>query len=262
MSTVLFTHLCVHICVIIHHLHGSCNDFWQFKSLLILESDSRLREVDNLNYFLSQDSKWNQTCHTVILLWFEIFDSLDLNMYLRWRQKHKGCDGQDATSMVFEVLTGWIWHTAASLKEKYFFFFFLFFCILSLIIRVFTIIYYVLQHYYDKPCSPESWSSLLTSLMNSRAEEAFKVLWQSGKRVVLKDESIAKCLVVSSHVTTPKHKVKQQQISRKHLFVCLFPKAAETLVSRLKAIVQCSVLVSEHETTPLNIQRLSRLVFD
>ncbi len=38
-----------------------------------------------------------------------------------------------------------------------------FFCTLSLIIRIYTIIYNVLLHYYDKHCGPESWSSLLTS---------------------------------------------------------------------------------------------------
>ncbi len=38
-------------------------------------------------------------------------------------------------------------------------------CTLSLIIRIFTIIYNVLQHYYDKQCSSETLSSLLTSLL-------------------------------------------------------------------------------------------------
>ncbi len=47
-----------------------------------------------------------------------------------------------------------------SLKRRSSFFFF---CTLSLIIRIFTVICDVLQHYYDKLFSPESWSSLLTS---------------------------------------------------------------------------------------------------
>ncbi len=42
-------------------------------------------------------------------------------------------------------------------KEK-----FGFFCPLSLVIRIFMIIYDVLQHCYDNWCSPDSWSSLLT----------------------------------------------------------------------------------------------------
>ncbi len=39
-----------------------------------------------------------------------------------------------------------------------------------LMIRIFMIIYSVVQHYYDEWCSPESWSSLLTSSLaeNSR----------------------------------------------------------------------------------------------
>ncbi len=38
-------------------------------------------------------------------------------------------------------------------------------CTLGLMIRIFTIMYNVLQHYYDKQCSPESWNLLLTSLL-------------------------------------------------------------------------------------------------
>ncbi len=55
------------------------------------------------------------------------------------------------------------------LKEKFLF------CTLSLIIRIFKIIYCVLWHYYDERCSPESWRSLLTSLLaeNNRSEGAF-----------------------------------------------------------------------------------------
>ncbi len=55
------------------------------------------------------------------------------------------------------------------LKEKFNFW------TLSLIIRIFTVIYNVLRHYYDERCSHKSWSSLLTSLLaeNNRGEEAF-----------------------------------------------------------------------------------------
>ncbi len=37
------------------------------------------------------------------------------------------------------------------------------FCTFSFIVRIFTIIYNVLQHYYDEPCSHKHWSSVLTS---------------------------------------------------------------------------------------------------
>ncbi len=40
------------------------------------------------------------------------------------------------------------------LKEK-FLVFVLLFCTSSLIIRIFTFVFDVLQHYYDEPCSPE-----------------------------------------------------------------------------------------------------------
>ncbi len=52
----------------------------------------------------------------------------------------------------------------------------------------------VQQHYYDKQCSPESWSSLLTSPLaeNSGGLGAYQVLQQS----VEKDETITECLVV------------------------------------------------------------------
>ncbi len=44
----------------------------------------------------------------------------------------------------------------------------LFFC---LIIKIFTIIFDVLEHYYDKLCRPQSWSSLLTSLKTTEEHE-------------------------------------------------------------------------------------------
>ncbi len=42
----------------------------------------------------------------------------------------------------------------------------------------------------------------------------------SRKMPILKDETIGKCLVVSSHVTTLKHKVEEWLICQKRLFVC------------------------------------------
>ncbi len=58
------------------------------------------------------------------------------------------------------------------------------FCSLSLIIRIFSIIYDVLQHYDDERCSPESWSSLLTSPLaeNNGSLWAHQVLRQSVKK--------------------------------------------------------------------------------
>ncbi len=50
-----------------------------------------------------------------------------------------------------------------------------FFCTFSLVIRIFTIIYNVLQHRYDKLFSLNSWSSLLTLAENNRDSEAFQV---------------------------------------------------------------------------------------
>ncbi len=52
------------------------------------------------------------------------------------------------------------------LKEKL-----LFFCTLSLMIRIFTIIYNVLQHYYHERCSQEGWSSLPTSPLAENGTE-------------------------------------------------------------------------------------------
>ncbi len=61
-----------------------------------------------------------------------------------------------------QALIYWMFYSESTwkhqlLKEKFVF------CTLSLIIRIFTIIYDVIQYYYDNHGSPESWSSLLTS---------------------------------------------------------------------------------------------------
>ncbi len=58
-----------------------------------------------------------------------------------------------------------------------------FFCTLSNIIRIFTIIYDVLWHYYEQQCSPESWSSSLISPLaeNNWGKKTFQVLRTSDK---------------------------------------------------------------------------------
>ncbi len=80
------------------------------------------------------------------------------------------------------------------------------------------IIYDVLQHCYDERCNPESWSSLLTS---TEVKGHFKGFNNPSKKVVLKDEIIAECLVVSSHFPTLKHEVEQQLLTCKWLFELL-----------------------------------------
>ncbi len=91
-----------------------------------------------------------------------------------------------------------------NLKEKLVF--------LSLIIRIFLIIYYVLWHYHDERCNHKRWSLSLTSPLaeNNRGEGAFQVLQQPVENgCSKKDETLAECLVVSSHVPTLKYEVKQ-----------------------------------------------------
>ncbi len=80
----------------------------------------------------------------------------------------------------------------------------LFFCTLSLIIRIFTIIYNVRQHCYDNRGSPESWSSLLTSPLAEKGG----------------DVNLAVSLVMSSHVTSLKHKAKHWYITKSISFSC------------------------------------------
>ncbi len=55
-----------------------------------------------------------------------------------------------------------------------------FFCTLSLIIRIFTIVFNVLQHYCTNQLSPDSWSSLLMSSLSEN--DCLFVLWSSWKR--------------------------------------------------------------------------------
>ncbi len=54
---------------------------------------------------------------------------------------------------------------------------------------------------------------------NSRGLGAYQVLPQFVEKIVLKDETIAECLVVFSQVPMIKHEVKQRLIDPKQLFV-------------------------------------------
>ncbi len=99
----------------------------------------------------------------------------------------------------------------------------LFLCTYSLIIRIFAIIYNILQYYYDKQRSPENCSSLLTLLLaeNNRGACALR---QSLKKYV----KLVKCLVVSSYVRTLKCNVKHRYFNQKCLFVvCLCHEAVK-----------------------------------
>ncbi len=58
------------------------------------------------------------------------------------------------------------------------------------------------QHYYDNWRNPESWSLLLMSPLAENHRGAFAL--------VLTDMRLAECLVVSSHVLTPKHEGKHR----------------------------------------------------
>ncbi len=71
--------------------------------------------------------------------------------------------------------------------------------------------------YDHKQC----WRSVPTSPLaeNNRGEGAFLVFDNLLKKVILKDETVAECLVVSSCVPTVKHKVKKQLMIQKWPFV-------------------------------------------
>ncbi len=119
---------------------------------------------------------------------------------------------------------------------------------IRLIIRIFVIIYDVLQHHYDElRCSPESWSSLLTSLL---AENNGGAKTQSTPD--LKDEKVAECVVVSSRVPTRKHEAKQQHITQKQLFVCSIGKQLkEQLLSHISMfnfVFWCRYMRGHQET--------------
>ncbi len=78
------------------------------------------------------------------------------------------------------------------------------------------------------------WSLLLTSLLaeNNRGSGKYKCfdnLWK--KTLVLKDETIARCWVVSTHVPRQKHEVKQWRISQKQLTVCLVKQLSKLSMS-------------------------------
>ncbi len=59
----------------------------------------------------------------------------------------------------------------------------------------------------------------------------FKCFDNPSKKVILKEETIAECLVVSSHVLTLKHEVEQQLIGWKWLFVCFLKQLKEPLLA-------------------------------
>ncbi len=73
-----------------------------------------------------------------------------------------------------------------------------FFCTLSLIIRIFPIIFNVLHHFYDEQCSAESWSSLLMSLLASLMDSRgiSRILQRTHDRLVFKDDKLAEWSVM------------------------------------------------------------------
>ncbi len=92
------------------------------------------------------------------------------------------------------------------------------------------ITYSVLQHYYDKGCIPESWSSLLTSLL---AENNKGACWKT-QTLVLKDVELAKCKVVSSYTDT---KTRSETVAC-NSFSCFIIQTN----SRFWVICRCSAL--------------------
>ncbi len=79
-------------------------------------------------------------------------------------------------------------------------------------------IYDVLQHYYSEQGSPESWSSLLMSLLvdsgwkqqrSTCTQPIHKYNPSTINAYFLKDVKLAECLVACTHVPTLKHEVKQ-----------------------------------------------------
>ncbi len=75
-----------------------------------------------------------------------------------------------------------------------------------------------------------------------------KYLDNSAKKVILKDETIAECLVVSSQ-----QQLEQQFLTRKWLFQ-LLQENRQRAVSGLLATIQLRVLVLEHKRTPVDIR--------
>ncbi len=148
----------------------------------------------------------------------------------------------------------WIYTNSSPLKEKFGF------GTLSLIIRIYKIIYDGLQHCYDERCSPESWSSLLMSLVAENNRGAWALRQEIQFTLVWKDVELAECLVASSHVLTLKHEAKHGYITQKQLFVCFMKQLKETLLGYILYLCYLCVSVSVHERTPLNIQRVSLLL--
>ncbi len=90
----------------------------------------------------------------------------------------------------------------------------------------------------------------VTTAENSGGEVAFWALWQFPKKVQKMRPDVYRCPLMYRCINT---KLNDS-------FVCLFPEAAKTAVSTLKAVVQLPVTATVHKRTPLNIQQLSHLV--
>ncbi len=100
--------------------------------------------------------KSKQVLRDPVLFW-QAFNSCNTAM-----PQSKYRDNRDCRFLSMDA-----WKKCNILKEKFGF------CTLSLVTRIFTIIYNVLQHQNDKLCSPESWSSLLTSLPAENNRKAY-----------------------------------------------------------------------------------------
>ncbi len=88
---------------------------------------------------------------------------------------------------------------------------------------IITVMYNVLQHYFDEPL--QSWelelvADVTASWKQQRLRGHFRCFKNPLKKVVLKEKTIAECLVVCAYVTTLKQEVKQRLIAWKRLFVC------------------------------------------
>ncbi len=53
---------------------------------------------------------------------------------------------------------------------------------------------------------------------------------------LLKDEKLSECLVVSSHVPTPKHEAKHRYVSRKQVFVSFLKQLKELLLGYISVL--------------------------
>ncbi len=65
----------------------------------------------------------------------------------------------------------------------------------------------------------------------------------------LKDVKLAECLGVPSHVLTLKHKVEQQYITRKQLFVCFIKQLKEPSAGHISMLNLTSSVSTQEDTT-------------